>query len=63
MPYADAGPLSAKLLKHGRLKSYKDLPHGCCQTHPEIINPELLAFVRSEDAAEQGALGAERVTA
>jgi non-heme chloroperoxidase len=47
VPYADSAPLSAKLLKHGTLKTYKGLPHGMCTTHPDIINPDLLAFVRS----------------
>ena len=28
VPYAAAGPLSAKLLKNGTLKTYKDFPHG-----------------------------------
>ena len=55
VPYADAGPLTVKLLKHGVLKTYKDLPHGCCQTHPEIINPELLAFIRGQEAGRQAA--------
>jgi len=50
--YADAGPLSAKLLKNGRLRTYKDLPHGCAQTHPEIVNADLLAFIRGEDVGE-----------
>jgi non-heme chloroperoxidase len=48
VPYADSGPLSAKLLKNSTFKSYRDLPHGCCQTHPEIINAEVLAFIRGE---------------
>ena len=48
VPYADAGPLSAKILRNGTLRTYKDLPHGLCQTHPEIVNPDLLAFVRGE---------------
>jgi non-heme chloroperoxidase len=48
VPYADSGPLSAALLKNGTLKTYKDLPHGLCSTHPEIVNPDLLAFVRGE---------------
>jgi len=52
VPYADSGPLSAKLLKNGRLKTYKDLPHGCAQTHADIVNADLLAFVRGEEAAE-----------
>jgi non-heme chloroperoxidase len=46
VPYADSAPLSAKLLKTGTLKTYKGLPHGMCTTHPEIVNPDLLAFVR-----------------
>src|SRR3954470_22347617 len=37
VPYADSGPLAAKLLKQGTLITYKDLPHGCLSTHPEIL--------------------------
>jgi non-heme chloroperoxidase len=48
VPYADAGPLTAKLLKNSTFKSLKDLPHGLLTTHPEIVNPILLAFVRGE---------------
>jgi non-heme chloroperoxidase len=50
VPYADSAPLTVKLLKNGTLKTYKDLPHGLCQTHPEIVNPEILAFIRGQDA-------------
>src|SRR5438132_10325880 len=32
VPYAAAGPLSAKLLKNGTLKTYKDFPHGMPST-------------------------------
>ena len=46
VPYVASGPLSAKLLKHGTFKSYKDLPHGMPTTHPEIVNAELLAFIK-----------------
>ena len=53
VPYADSGPLSAKLLKNGTLKSYKDLPHGCAQTHPEIVNADLLAFVKRGKATSR----------
>ena len=49
VPYADSGPLAAKLLRNSRLKTYKDLPHGCCQTRPDLINPEILAFIRGEE--------------
>ena len=48
VPYADSAPLTAMLLKNGTLKTYKDLPHGCCQTHPDLINADLLAFIRGE---------------
>ena len=48
VPYADSGPLSAALLKNGKLLTYKDLPHGLCATHPEIVNADILAFIRGE---------------
>lgn len=47
VPYADSAPLSVKLLKNGTLKTYAGLPHGLCTTHPEIVNPDLLAFIQS----------------
>jgi non-heme chloroperoxidase len=47
VPFADAGMLSVKLLKHGTRKSYSGLPHGMCTTNPELINADLLAFIRS----------------
>lgn len=46
VPIADSAPLSAKLLKNGTLKVYEKLPHGMCTTHAEVINPDLLAFVK-----------------
>jgi non-heme chloroperoxidase len=46
VPYADAGPLSAKLLKHGMLKSYPGFPHGMPTTHADVINADLLAFFK-----------------
>jgi len=51
VPYADSGPLSAKLLRNGTLKTYKDLPHGCAQTHPDVVNADLLAFIHGEELA------------
>ena len=47
VPYADAGPLSAKLLKNGTLKTYKGFPHGMPTTQAETINADLLAFIKS----------------
>jgi non-heme chloroperoxidase len=46
VPYADSGPLSAKLLKNGTLKTYKGFPHGCPTTQADVINADLLAFIR-----------------
>ena len=46
VPIGDSALLAVKLLKHGTLKVYKGFPHGMCTTHPEVINPDLLAFVR-----------------
>jgi len=47
VPYADAGPLSAKLLKNGTLKTYKGFPHGMPTTHADTINADLLAFIKA----------------
>src|ERR1700733_5300867 len=44
VPYVAAGPLSAKLLKNGTLKTYKDFPHGMPTTQGATINADLLAF-------------------
>ena len=46
VPYADAGPLSAELLKNGVLKTYKGFPHGMPTTQAETINADLLAFIQ-----------------
>jgi len=47
VPIDDAARLSVKLLKRGTLKVYPGLPHGMCTTHPEQINPDLLAFFKA----------------
>jgi non-heme chloroperoxidase len=46
VPYVASGPMSAKLLKNGTLKSYKDFPHGMPTTQAETINTDLLAFIK-----------------
>ena len=47
VPIAASALLSVKLLKKGTLKVYEKLPHGMCTTHPDVINPDLLAFVKA----------------
>lgn len=53
VPYADSGPLSAKLLKNGTLKTYKDKPHGVAQTDPDLVNGDILAFIRGDAVGER----------
>jgi non-heme chloroperoxidase len=47
VPYADSGPLSARLVQNGTLKTYKGFPHGMPTTEAATINADLLAFVQS----------------
>jgi non-heme chloroperoxidase len=47
VPYADSGPLSARLLKNGTLKSYPGYPHGMPTTHAAQICADLLAFIKA----------------
>jgi non-heme chloroperoxidase len=47
VPIADSAPLSAKLVKQGTLKTYPGLGHGLCTINPDIVNEDLLAFIRS----------------
>ena len=46
VPIADSALLTIKLLRHGTLKVYPGYPHGMCTTHADVINADLLAFVR-----------------
>jgi non-heme chloroperoxidase len=47
VPYKDAALLQAKLLKNSTLKVYPGFPHGMCTTDADVINSDLLAFIRS----------------
>jgi non-heme chloroperoxidase len=47
VPIADSAHLSIKLLRHGTLKTYPGLPHGLCTTHGDVINADLLAFIKA----------------
>ncbi len=47
MRYADAGPLSAALVPDGTLKTYPGFPHGMPTTHADVIDADLLEFLRS----------------
>jgi len=47
VPIADAALLSIKLLKRGVLKTYPGYPHGMLTIHADVLNPEILAFIKA----------------
>ncbi|CAM5635780.1 non-heme chloroperoxidase [Streptomyces pilosus] len=47
VPYAGSAPLSAELLQHATLKTYEGFPHGMLATHPDVLNRDILEFVKS----------------
>ena len=46
VPISDSALLSAKLVKQPTLKVYKGYPHGMATTHADVINADLLAFIK-----------------
>ncbi len=46
VPYMDAVLLQAKLVKNSTLKVYPGYPHGVLTVHADVINPDLLAFIK-----------------
>jgi non-heme chloroperoxidase len=55
VPIADSALLSIKLLKNGTLKVYKKFPHGMCTTHADVVNPDLLTFIKVSGLRGRGA--------
>jgi non-heme chloroperoxidase len=47
VPFANAGPLQAKLIPNAKLKVYKGAPHGLCTTMKDQVNEDLLAFIKT----------------
>ncbi|WP_211151826.1 alpha/beta fold hydrolase [Novosphingobium sp. HR1a] len=47
VPIADAALLAVKLLKKGELKVYKGYPHGMLTVHADVLNPDILAFIKA----------------
>jgi non-heme chloroperoxidase len=47
VPLADSAELSVKLLKDGTLKVYPGFPHGMCTVNADVINPDLLEFIKA----------------
>jgi len=46
VPYKNGAELQAKYLKNATLKIYPGFPHGMLTTHADVINPDLLAFIK-----------------
>jgi non-heme chloroperoxidase len=54
VPIDDSARLSAKIVKDSILKVIPGAPHGLCTTHKDLINAELLAFIRGEQVSAAG---------
>jgi non-heme chloroperoxidase len=52
VPIADSALIGIKLLKQGTLKVYTGYPHGMTTTHADVINADILAFIRDEQPRE-----------
>jgi non-heme chloroperoxidase len=46
VPIDNAGRLSVKLVQNGTLKTYPGYPHGMLTIHADVLNLDLLAFVK-----------------
>ncbi|MGF7155420.1 alpha/beta fold hydrolase [Novosphingobium gossypii] len=46
VPIANSAQLAVKLLKNGELKVYKGYPHGMLTVHADVLNTDILAFIR-----------------
>lgn len=47
VPIEDSAKLSIKLLKNGTLKVYPGYPHGMLTVNADVLNADLLAFIKS----------------
>ncbi|KQT50605.1 hypothetical protein ASG52_07315 [Methylobacterium sp. Leaf456] len=46
-PLATTSRVASDLLKNGTLKTYHGFPHGMATTHADVINADILSFIRS----------------
>jgi len=47
VPVDASAKLALKLLKNGTLKIYPGYPHGMLAVHPDVLNADMLAFIRA----------------
>jgi non-heme chloroperoxidase len=55
VPIGISALVSSKLVKNAELKVYPGLPHGMCSTHKDLINADLLEFIKKEQSKSQTA--------
>ncbi|HEX2270294.1 MAG TPA: alpha/beta hydrolase [Pyrinomonadaceae bacterium] len=55
VPIGITALVSSKLVKNATLKVYPGLPHGMCSTHKDLINADLLEFIKAEQSSKQTA--------
>lgn len=55
VPIGITALVSSKLVKDATLKIYQGLPHGMCSTHKDLINADLLEFIKKEQSRSQSA--------
>ena len=46
VPIGASALISSKLIKNAQLRVYKGAPHGLCSTHKDLVNADLLAFLK-----------------
>jgi non-heme chloroperoxidase len=46
VPIAASAPKSVKLLKNGTLKTYPGFSHGMLTVNADVLNADLLAFIK-----------------
>lgn len=47
VPIENSAHKAIKLVRDGTLKTYPGLSHGLFATHPDVVNPDMLAFVHA----------------
>ncbi|MGQ2909898.1 MAG: alpha/beta fold hydrolase [Aliihoeflea sp.] len=47
VPIENSAHKAIRLLSDGTMRTYPGLSHGLFATHPEVVNPDLLAFIRA----------------
>jgi len=55
VPIGITALVSSKIVKGATLKVYPGLPHGMCSTHKDVINADLLAFIKEAQTKSQTA--------